>query len=158
LIFHSLPSHLRHSVAVRFGLTTGDATLHGKRRALSPSDSAATGPKRQSKQKTNQNKRFSRQETSAAGAMPAGQYQALLPASSKAKRMFTPAHNPPRSARLLPRQPAVAAASLPSAVRLLPVNDCRTLPLPFGQPPRKQPPAEPTATHAPTLLTERPVT
>jgi hypothetical protein len=45
---------LRHDVAVRFGLTTGDATLHGKRRALSPSDSAATGPKRQSKQTTNQ--------------------------------------------------------------------------------------------------------
>jgi hypothetical protein len=65
--------------------------------------------------------------------------------------MFTPAHNPPRSARLLPRQPAVAAASLPGAARLLPVNDCRTLPLPFGHARRTQATAEPTATHAPTL-------
>jgi len=86
-----------------------------------------------------------------------GQCQTLLLASSDPKRMFTPAHNPLRSVRLLPRQPAGLAASPPGAARLLPVNDCRTRPLPFGHAPRQQPPAAPTATHAPTLP-ERPVT
>ena len=70
--------------------------------------------------------------------------------------MFTSLHNPQRSVRSLPRPSAVAAAGAPLTARLLPVNDCATLPLPFGQPLRRHTPAIPTATHAPTLP-ERPV-
>ena len=106
--------------------------------------------------KKNPHKRFSRQETRGAGVKPNDTIQTLLPASSDPKRMFISAPNPPRSARSLPRRRAGDAAGADSAGRLLPVNDCMTRPLPFGQPLRLQAADDSAATHAPTLP-ERPV-